>query len=122
MDHPDPAKANELALIDLENGADALTLVTRKAAAARGFGVTIETVEDLDRALSGVMLDLIHLRLDAGGKGRAMAEHLITLAAKRGHKLSDLSLDLDMDPIGGLASTGNLAVEWSEVSAAWARC
>jgi methylmalonyl-CoA mutase len=31
VDHPDPSKANELALADLEGGADALTLVTRKA-------------------------------------------------------------------------------------------
>ncbi|MXQ14901.1 methylmalonyl-CoA mutase subunit beta [Microvirga makkahensis] len=117
MDHPDPAKTNELALIDLENGADALTIVTHKAPAARGFGVKIETVEDLDKALSGVMLDLIHLRLDAGGKGRSMAELLIALADKRGHKLSDLSLDLGMDPIGGLASLGSLSVTWDEVSA-----
>ncbi|PVE25500.1 methylmalonyl-CoA mutase [Microvirga sp. KLBC 81] len=117
MDHPDPARANELALIDLENGADALTLCTHKAPAARSFGVKIETVEDLDRALSGVMLDLIHLRLDAGGKGRHMAELLIALAEKRGHKLSDLSLDLGMDPIGGLASIGSLSVAWDEVSA-----
>ncbi len=29
VDHPDPAKAKELALADLEGGADALTLVTR---------------------------------------------------------------------------------------------
>ena len=71
VDHPDPAKANELALPDLEGGADALTLVTRKAPAARGFGVRIDRIEDLDRALRGVMLDLIHLRLDAGGHGRA---------------------------------------------------
>ena len=62
VDHPDPEKANELALLDLEGGADALTLVTRKAPAARGFGVRIDIVDDLDRTLSGVMLDLIHLR------------------------------------------------------------
>src|SRR4051812_880910 len=53
VDHPDPAMANELALLDLEGGADSLTLVTRKAPAARGFGVRIRTIEDLDRALSG---------------------------------------------------------------------
>lgn len=117
MDHPDPAKAHELALLDLENGADALTLVAHKAPAARGFGVKAETVDDLDRALSGVMLDLIHLRLDAGGQGRIMAERLIALAEKRGHKLSDLSFDLGMDPIGGLASIGHLSVAWDEVSA-----
>jgi methylmalonyl-CoA mutase len=117
IDHPDPEKANELALLDLENGADALTLVTRNTPAARGFGVRADTIEDLDRALSGVMLDLIHLRLDAGGNGRVMAERLVALAEKRGHKLSDLSLDLGMDPIGGLASLGSLSVAWNEVSA-----
>ncbi|NIX76855.1 methylmalonyl-CoA mutase subunit beta [Microvirga terricola] len=116
VDHPNPAKANELALLDLEGGADALTLVTSRAPAARGFGVHAETVEDLDRALSGVMLDLIHLRLDTGGHGRPMAEKLIALAERRGHALSDLSLDLGMDPIGGLAALGSLSVAWDEVA------
>ncbi|GEO15640.1 methylmalonyl-CoA mutase family protein [Microvirga aerophila] len=115
-DHPDPAKANELALVDLDGGADALTLVTRKAPAARGFGVGARSVEDLDRTLSGVMLDLIHLRLDAGGKGRKMAGLLIELAERRGHRLGDLSLDLGMDPIGAMAALGHLSVPWEEVT------
>ena len=72
-------------MLDLEGGADALTLVTRKAPAARGFGVRIDIVDDLDRALSGVMLDLIHLRLDAGGHGRQMAALMLALAERRGH-------------------------------------
>src|SRR3712207_4030917 len=69
VDHPDPAKANELALMDLEGGADALTLVTRKAPAARGFGVGTDSIDDLDRTLNRVMLDLIHLRVDASVHG-----------------------------------------------------
>lgn len=117
LDHPGPEKANELALIDLENGANALTLVTRKAPAAPGFGVRAESIEDFDRTLAGIMLDLIHLRLDAGGKGRVMAERLIALCDKRGDKLSNLSLDLGMDPIGPLASQGTLSAAWDEVSA-----
>jgi methylmalonyl-CoA mutase len=116
IDHPDPAKASELALVDLDGGADALTLVTRKAPAARGFGVGAGRVEDLDRALSGVMLDLIHLRLDAGGKGRKMAGLLIELAERRGHRLGDLSLDLGMDPIGAMAALGHLSAPWEEVT------
>jgi len=117
VDHPDPKDANALALLDLESGADALTLVTDGAPSARGFGVRVETVDDLDRALSGVMLDLIHLRLDAGGRGRVMAEHLIALAERRGHTLAGLSVDLGMDPIGALASLGHLSAPWTEVSA-----
>ncbi|MET0528700.1 MAG: methylmalonyl-CoA mutase family protein [Microvirga sp.] len=115
-DHPEPAKANELALLDLENGADALTLVTRKAPASRGFGVRIDSLDDLDRTLSGVMLDLIHLRLDAGGHGRQMAALILALAERRGHKLSDLSLDLGLDPIGAMASMGKMSASWDAMA------
>lgn len=116
VDHPDPVKANELALLDLESGADALTLVTRKAPASRGFGVGIDSIEDLDRALSGVMLDLIHLRLDAGGHGRQLATLTVALAERRGHTLSELSLDLGLDPIGAMASMGKMSASWDAVA------
>ncbi len=116
VDHPDPVKANELALLDLEGGADALTLVTRKAPAARGFGVRIDSIDDLDRTLSGVMLDLIHLRLDAGGHGRQMAALVLALAERRGHKLSDLSLDLGLDPIGAMAAMGRMSASWEAMA------
>lgn len=116
VDHPDPAKANELALLDLEGGAGALTLVTRKAPAAHGFGVNIETLDDLDRALSGVMLDLIHLRVDAGGHGRQMAALVLALAERRGHKLADLSLDFGLDPVGAMAASGKLSASWDAVA------
>lgn len=117
MDHPDPATAAELALLDLEGGADALTLVTRQAPAARGFGVAADTLAALDQALAGIRLDLIHLRLDAGAQGRVLAERLIALAARRGHALAELSLDLGLDPIGTLAAQGQLSVSWEEMSA-----
>ena len=116
IDHPDPAAANEQALADLEGGADALTLVTAKAPSARGFGVRIETVEDLERALSGVMLDLVHLRLDAGGHGRIATNLLLDFAERRGHALSALSLDCGMDPLGAMAATGHLSAPWPEVA------
>ena len=116
VDHPDPAKASELALLDLEGGADALTLVTRKASAARGFGVGIDGIDDLDRTLSGVMLDLIHLRLDAGGHGRQMAAMLLALADQRGHTLSTLALDLGLDPIGAMAGMGRMSAAWDAVA------
>ncbi|MBJ6126252.1 methylmalonyl-CoA mutase family protein [Microvirga splendida] len=112
VDHPEPARANELALADLEGGADALTLVTRKAPAARGFGVAIDSIEDLDRALDGVMLDLIHLRVDAGGHGRQMAALVLALAERRGHKLADLSLDLGLDPLSAMAAMGRMSAAW----------
>jgi methylmalonyl-CoA mutase len=117
VDHPDPAQANALAQTDLEGGADALALVTRKAPAARGFGLVVETLDDLDRTLAGVMLDLVHLRLDAGAHGRPMAALFVALAERRGHKLADLSLDLCLDPIGAMSATGVLSASWQIVEA-----
>jgi methylmalonyl-CoA mutase len=117
IDHPDPAGANALALADLEGGADGLVLTTRKAPAARGFGVAIDTIEDLDRTLHDVMLDLVHLRLDAGGHGRQMAALLVALAERRGHRLAQLDLDLALDPIGAMAAQGFLSASWETVAA-----
>src|SRR3954451_3765869 len=64
MDHPDPVAANALALADLDGGADALVFSHAGAAPARGFGVKIETIDDLERALEGVMLDLVAVRIE----------------------------------------------------------
>ncbi|ACA14790.1 Methylmalonyl-CoA mutase [Methylobacterium sp. 4-46] len=114
VDHPDPAEANALALADLEGGADALTLVLAGARAARGFG--LPGPEALERALDGVMLPLIALRLDAGPGAAAAAEALVALAARRGDDLGRLSLDLGIDPIGQFATTGALPGPWPEVA------
>jgi methylmalonyl-CoA mutase len=58
MDHPEPETANRLALTDLKNGADSLTLVVSGAPAGRGFGVEIAAESDFDRALAGDRFDL----------------------------------------------------------------
>ncbi|QFU15961.1 methylmalonyl-CoA mutase family protein [Microvirga thermotolerans] len=116
MDHPDLEAANALALADLEGGADSLALVTRKAPSARGFGLAAETVDELDRVLAGVMLDLVHVRLDAGGRGRIVAGHFATLAERRGHALSQISADLGLDPIGAMAALGVLSAPWPVVA------
>ena len=108
VDHPQADAAQALALSDLEGGADALTLVFSGAPAARGFGLEAATAADLDAALAGVMLPLISLRLDAGGRGFEAAHLLKDLAAQRGDALGDLDLDLGVDPIGTFAATGRL--------------
>ncbi|HEV7873759.1 MAG TPA: methylmalonyl-CoA mutase, partial [Enterovirga sp.] len=58
-DHPELKAANALVLEDLENGADALSLVVAGSPASRGFGLRVDGIGDLDRALAGAMLDLI---------------------------------------------------------------
>ena len=84
VDHPDPKAANAEALHDLENGASGLALLFAGAPAARGFGVDIKSVDDLDRTLAGVMLDMIPLRLEtAPFAGRPVATMMIELVARR---------------------------------------
>src|SRR4051794_26600099 len=113
IDHPEPASANELALADLEGGADALAFVYAGAPSARGFGVRIDTADDLDRALEGVMLDLIHIRLEtAPFRGRFAAAQWSELIRRRGLDPAALSIDVGLDPIGDLARTESLPEPW----------
>lgn len=108
MDHPEVSAANEMALTDLQNGADALTLCIAQAPTARGFGLEIAGESDLDAALKGVELDLIGLRLDAGARTPDVARLLASIARKR--RLASAALDVDFghDPIGFFARTGRL--------------
>ena len=116
VDHPDLAAAHAQALTDLEGGADALVLAFAGAPGARGYGLTASTVEDLDVALKGVMLPLIALRLDAGGRGLEAARLVKALAERRGEDLSRYDLDLGIDPVGVLAATGSLGAVWSDIA------
>jgi methylmalonyl-CoA mutase len=116
IDHPEPKEANALVLPDLEGGANALVLSFAGAAGARGFGLKAESVDDLDQALSGVMLDLISVRLEAGIAGREAMGFLLDLAERRGHPIAMLDLDLGLDPIGAFAATGRMSAEWLTVA------
>lgn len=122
IDHPDPAEASALALADLEGGADALVLVHRGAPTARGGGVRADTLDCLDRALRGVMLDLVQLRVEAAPHaGRLAAAQVAALAARRGHDLGRLDLDLGLDPLGDMARTGAAPGGWAVLREGLAR-
>jgi methylmalonyl-CoA mutase len=128
VDHFDPALANGLALTDLENGSDGLVLVISGAPSARGFGLRSGGIEDLEATLSGVMVDLIHIRLEAGRLSLEAGQNLLTLAERRGLNPAKLHLELGADPIGNLLSwggatdtareelerTAEFAAKWSE--------
>lgn len=112
VDHPDFEAAAAQALTDLEGGADSLTIVHAASPTARGFGLDIGGVDDLDAALDGVMLTIIALRLDAGAKGFELAAHLKALVEKRGDDPAELDIDLGLDPIGVFAATGHTSEGW----------
>jgi methylmalonyl-CoA mutase len=117
VDHPDPAQANAQALQDLENGATGLTLVFAGAPAARGFGVTISDIDALQRTLSGVMLDMISLRLEtAPFAGRPVAEMVIGWFAKSKADPAAAAIDFGLDPLGDMARAGGSPLPWPELS------
>ena len=117
VDHPDPTEANALALADLEGGADALVLTLAGARTGRGFGLKAGSVAELDRALSGVMLDLISLSVETAPYGGKIAAQLIAdLVAQRGHTPGDLHVDFGLDPAGDIARIGSSPLPWPELS------
>ena len=118
LDHPDPAAANVQALQDLENGAAGLCLVFAGAPAARGYGVVANDTATLDRALSGVMLDLIPLRIETSPfAGRPVANLMMELVGARKLNPAKLTVDFGLDPIGDMARTGSALLPWPELSA-----
>jgi methylmalonyl-CoA mutase len=108
IDHPDPAAANRQALSDLENGADALTLVFQGAPLARGFGLAGAgvDVDTLARVLDAVALDQISLRIEGGAAAAGLTAAFGALVAKRKLDPAGVTIDFGIDPIGMLAVTG----------------
>jgi methylmalonyl-CoA mutase len=122
LDHPDPAQANRLALDDLAGGASGLAIVVAGAAAAHGFGLPDGRTETLSRALDGVFLDGIAVRLEAGAAAPAAARALLDFAESSGADVAALDLCLGLDPLGDAAFRGvSPSDDWGADLAAFAR-
>jgi methylmalonyl-CoA mutase len=117
VDHPDPAAANAQALLDLANGASGLALVLAGAPSARGYGTVVNTVDDLERTLAGVMPELIPLRIEtAPFAGRPVAMLMSELVTRRKLDAAALAIDFGLDPIGDMARTGSALLPWPQLS------
>jgi methylmalonyl-CoA mutase len=97
--HPSPSEAARHALQDLENGAASL-LVRIDPTGERGVAVADRT--ELAAALSGVLLDLAPVALDAGYLGPHAADWLGEL----GKSSPQAPLAFHMDPLSAFAETG----------------
>lgn len=118
VDHPEPKAANTEALHDLENGATGLALVFAGAPAARGYGLVADKPEAVERALAGVMLDLIALRIEtAPFAGRPAATLMTALVEKNKLDPAKLAIDFGLDPIGDMARSGGMPLPWPDLSA-----
>jgi methylmalonyl-CoA mutase len=119
LDHPDPAEANALALEDLTGGATGLALVVAGAPSAHGFGLAAADPATLSRALDGVFLEGVSLRLEAGAAAPAAARALLAFAEARGTDPAALDLALGLDPLGSAAVAGAAAApDWATTLAA----
>lgn len=116
IDHPDAQTASALALDDLNGGTDTLSLVMRGSHTSRGFGLSAQSVTELDAVLAGVALDMITVRLEPAPGGRANAALLAALYAHRGHNPAECKVEFGMDPIGAMAATGAMSAPWNAVS------
>lgn len=118
IDHPDPAEANRLALADLEGGASGLVLALAGAATARGFGLPLTDAGALTAALSGVLLELVRIRLEtAPFDGARVAAIVAEHVTQRGLPASGLDIDFGLDPVGDFARTGRLPLAWPDLAA-----
>ncbi|RAG87247.1 methylmalonyl-CoA mutase [Streptacidiphilus pinicola] len=94
---PDPERANEAVLGDLENGVTSLWL------AVGDSGIP---VSGLARALDGVYLDLAPVALDAGAQTGEAARELLRIYEARGVAKDAARGGLGADPLGHEARTG----------------
>ncbi|MEU5428587.1 methylmalonyl-CoA mutase small subunit [Streptomyces olivoreticuli] len=95
--HPDPRRANEAVLADLENGVTSLWLTV---------GTHGLPVSGIATALEGVYLDLAPVVLDAGPDVEAAAHELLRLHDEHGVPRDAATGNLGADPLGTLARTG----------------
>ncbi|GLF97050.1 methylmalonyl-CoA mutase family protein [Streptomyces yaizuensis] len=94
-DRPDPARANEAVLTDLENGVTSLWLT----AGAAGLPVSA-----LARAVDGVLLDLAPVVLDAGAEFEEAGRAWLRILDER--EVTGARGNLGADPLGHAARSG----------------
>ena len=122
VDHPDVAKANAMALLDLENGATGLEIEFQGGPGARGFGIADALPETLKRLLDGVVLDAgnsisIHPVLGRGNAGESLAD----LIEARRIDPAKVDLRINYQALSTLAVRGSTASAWQEMEKPFAR-
>jgi len=132
---PEPGALNRVILEDLERGATSVELRLNDALGrvARGepgavldpHGVVLCSVDDLDRSLGGVHLEMITLSLAPGALFVEAAALVHALYSKRRVPIREASFAINADPLAERARTGTAgvpvktAIERAARTAAW---
>jgi len=116
IDHPDAAKANAIALHDLENGATGLEIEFAGGPGARGFGVADATPETMRRLFEGVILDAgisiaLHPVIGRGNAGETVAD----LIEARRIDPATVDLRFNYQALSTMAVRGSASAAWSEM-------
>jgi methylmalonyl-CoA mutase len=120
VDHPDPIDANKQALLDLENGANGLTLVMAGSVSANGYGLAASP-ETMKRVLDGIELDAgITIDFNLSPATRAAVQHFAALVKARGTAPAAVDLKASINPIGGFAASGAAPRPWSDMAKTFA--
>lgn len=116
--HPDIAKGRKLLLEDLQKGVTRLRLrmssasrrgeTTLRAAQPAEAGLECYSVDDLDRLLEGVQLELVPTDVQAGAAYLEFALALQALWQKRGLANDQVEGGFNADPAAALAEFGTL--------------
>lgn len=97
--HADPERAASDILVDLQNGAASVLLAVDPTGAR---GVAIGSADDMAKALTGVLIDLAPVALDAGYLGPKAADWLGAVAKAA----PNAPMAFHMDPLTAFAQTG----------------
>jgi methylmalonyl-CoA mutase len=117
IDHPDPAKANAIALHELENGATGLEVEFAGGPGARGFGVKDATPETLKRLFEGVVLDAgISIALNPVIGRENAGENLAALIEARRVDPAKVDLRFNYQALSTIAVRGSAPSDWSEMT------
>ena len=115
-----PAEFNHAARNSISRGLNALNIVLDRATRAGhdpdwaqpedvgGGGLSIATLDDLDRALEGIDLEKTSLFVRSGASALPFAALLMALVKKRKKSSALLNGCIEMDPLGVLAHEGKL--------------
>ncbi len=122
IDHPDAAKANAIALHELENGANGLEIEFAGGPGARGFGVADAAPETMKRLFDGVILDAgisiaLHPVLGRGNAGESFAD----LVEAQRIDPAKVDLRVNYQALSTMAVRGSAASDWREMEKPFAK-
>jgi methylmalonyl-CoA mutase len=121
IDHPDVAKANRIALHELENGATGLEIEFQNGVGARGFGISDASPETLKHLFAGVVFDAgISISLNPVLGGENVGANLAGLVDANHFDPAKVKLRFNYQPLSTQAVRGG-GTAWNEMEKPFAK-